>query len=127
MNQLELQSYRNKIASLCISFHTKQNVVYFNTHNSVQHEMLKARLCFELQKTGVRYITEAPLNGRKGEGKADILVLDTAEVIEILVSEKVNEVEHKTMKYPEELTILAVSNWEDYFNGSYTTIRSGRV
>ena len=88
--------------------------------------MVKARLCFELQKTGVKYITEAPLNGRKGEGKADILILDTAEVIEILVSEKINEAEHKTIKYPEELSILAVSDWEAYFNGSYKNIRKGR-
>ena len=123
MNQQELQKQRNDASSFVKNYHTKRNVIYLNTHNSIQHELTKTRICYELQRQGKHFITEAKLDYGK-KGIADILILDTREIIEVMVSETRDQVEYKTKKYPTKYTIIAVNGWEDYFNGNYELIRS---
>ena len=67
------------------------------------------------------FITEASF--RNYRGKADILVLDEAKVIEIMVSEKLNNVEWKSRKYPKVFEIVAVNSSEEYFSGNYSLVR----
>lgn len=39
-----------------------KNLVRFNVHNSKEHEMKKAEVCFDIQKSGDEFITEACRN-----------------------------------------------------------------
>jgi len=127
MNILEKMKFRNDVARLIGRLSVKRNVVNFNAHNTVEHEMIKARICFELQKLGIHYITEAPFKKANSfqSGQADILVLDKCQVIEIMVSEKLSELEWKIRKFPKELEIIAVTSWQDYFSENYKVIKHG--
>ena len=128
MNKLDLFKYRNNIASYVKSFHTKRNVVNLNIHNSVQHEMIKARICYLLKAEGKEFFTEVPLQASaRKECKADILVLDEGRIIEVMVSETLEQVQHKTLKYPKFLEIIAVTDWSDLVEGSYKLIRGKEV
>ena len=124
MNKLDLFKFRNQIASYVKSFHVKRNVINLNVHNSWQHELVKTRICYHLKKEGKHFITEVPLQSNmKKDCYADILVLDTAQIIEVMVSETLEQVKFKTRKYPKNLEILAVNDWSDYFEGRYEVIR----
>lgn len=63
------------------------NSIKLDTGNSLEHELKKAEICYNLQKYGHSFVTEARL--RTG-GKPDILVLDIQQPIayEIMKSEK---------------------------------------
>ncbi len=54
---------------------------------------------------------------------ADILILDDGMIIEVMVSETLEQVKYKTQKYPRNLDIIAVTDWSEYFEGKYTLIR----
>ena len=58
------------------------NLVRFNSHNSKEHEMAKAELCYDLQKLGHQFITEACSND-SGD-IVDIVDLDSCEEWEIV-------------------------------------------
>lgn len=73
-------------------YHQKKNCVRFNVANSLVHEMKKAELCFQAQRKGFSYVTEAEFTGG---GRADIYLLDTDTVIEILNTETKERFEKK--------------------------------
>ena len=123
MNQLELQQFRNKVKQLTTSYHTKENVIYLNSHNSWPHERIKCQICYELRKQNKSFVTEAPLKG----GKADILVLDDAQIIEILYSETLQKAEWKVRKYPKGLEIIAVTSAEEYLTGNYKILQKAEA
>ena len=56
-------------------------------------------------------------------GIVDILVLDTAQLLEIMVSEKLNQLEWKARKYPDFFEVIGVKDWKDYFEGNYILIK----
>ena len=114
MNQADKMRYRNEIISYVKMYPVKRNIINLNTHNSVEHEMIKSRICFELKKQNVHFVTEAKMiaDKNKGLGIADILILDTAQVIEILVSETEQEARVKVAKYPEGLEVVSVTDAE---------------
>ena len=58
------------------------NLVRFNTNNSKEHEMAKASVCYDLQKSGCEFITEACRND-SGD-ICDVICLDDFEEIEIV-------------------------------------------
>ncbi|KKK75248.1 hypothetical protein LCGC14_2875620 [marine sediment metagenome] len=122
MNQDQLNRYRNNIISYVKCYPVKRNIVNLNTHNSVEHEQIKFRICYELKKQGIHFVTEAKMHDGK-KGIADILILDKGEVIEICVSETLDEVKEKVVKYPSMLEIVAVKDWNEYFSGNYKLIR----
>jgi hypothetical protein len=110
VNKLELQRFRNYCARQLTKHTVKRNVVYFNTHNSLHHEMLKARICYELQKYGFHYVTEAPLK----EGVADILILDLGMIIEITVSETEKRLKQKIKKYPDKFEVIPIRSFKEF-------------
>ena len=125
LNKNGLLEFRNNIkARLVRTLGVKENIVIFNTHNSWQHELIKARICFELQKQGKRYITELKMGGK---GIADIVVLDDARIIEILVSETLEQAEYKVRKYPSCVEVVAVRSHEEYFNDEYKLIKDRMI
>lgn len=120
MNKLNLIRKRNRIFQL-LKFGTKRNCVRFNTHNSLEHEAIKSAICYEIQKARMEYVTEAEFMNKKGI--ADILILDTGTVIEILVSETLKAVQKKILKYPEELEVVATTSFKEWKRGDYNIIR----
>ncbi len=126
MNQDQLNRYRNNIISYVKCYPVKRNIVNLNTHNSVEHEQIKFRICYELKKQNIHFVTEAKMHDGK-KGIADILILDKGEVIEICVSETLDEVKEKTEKYPKMVDIISVTDSEQYFEGTYKLIREKEV
>ena len=121
MNQEQLGKLRNDVLRHCIRHLSyKRNVINLNTGNTVQHEQIKFRICYELQKQGIHYITEARMGNK---AIADILVLDKSQIIEILVSESEDEVKYKVRKYPEGIEIVSVRSWEEYETGHYKIVK----
>ena len=82
--------YSNKIGS-------HRNCIRINTSNSLEHELEKLRICYDLIKSGKMVFTEAVfVNG----SRADILVLDDHKVIEVLCSETEDACLEKAKRYP---------------------------
>ena len=124
MNKENLLRFRNETASYAQCYNVKRNVVNLNSHNSEKHEMIKCRICYELKKQGIHFITEATMIRDKNKGCiADILILDTAEVIEILVSETEEKARIKVQKYPDCLEVLSVTDSKEYFTGNYKILK----
>jgi len=117
--------FRNDVMRFVEFNRRKRNCVNLNTHNSWQHEFLKCKICYDLQKCGKQYITEAPLskNGIK-TCQADILVLDNATCFEIMVSETIESLRYKCQKFPNELKIYGVRSWEDYVSERFEIINN---
>ena len=68
-----------------------------------KHELAKFKLCWQLACEGKEYVTEAVfLNGKR----ADIFVLDTGDVIEVLHSETKEMAKKKIADYPVNHVIL---------------------
>ena len=83
--------HSNKIGS-------HRNCIRINTNNSIEHEITKLRICYDLIKSGKEVITEAIFaNG----ARADIVVLDDYKIIEILHSESESGCLEKSKKYPD--------------------------
>ena len=58
-----------------------KNSVYLNPSNSLEHELAKARVCYELQKEKKKFITEAVENATGL--RRDVVCLDDGEIFEI--------------------------------------------
>ena len=74
-----------------------RNCVRLNASNALEHELAKFKVCWELLQEGKEFVTEAVFTNGK---RADILVLDTGDVIEILHSETKEMAEKKCTDYP---------------------------
>ena len=59
-----------------------KNSVKFNTHNSKEHEMMKASVCYDIQKSEQTFITEACRNDNGDV--VDVINMSTGEEIEII-------------------------------------------
>ena len=82
--------HSNKIGS-------HRNCIRINVNNSIEHEITKLRICYDLIKSGKEIITEAIfVNG----SRADIVVLDDYKIIEVLYSESEEACLEKAKKYP---------------------------
>ena len=101
MNKLDLMRKRND-AMREIKYTNKagshRNCIRINVNNSLDHEIAKLRICYELIRGGKEVFTEAVfVNG----SRADILVLDDFKIIEILCSESEEACLEKSRKYPD--------------------------
>ena len=84
-------------------YRIEYNSVRINCHNTIEHELAKTKLCYELIKDGYTIITEAIF---LGDGRGDIFVPEKFRVYEILHTETKEEALKKTQKYPKELEIF---------------------
>ena len=68
----------------CGPSHTRPvNACFFSAANSIEHELMKARVCHELLCNKHEFVTEAVRNGSDPERRVDIVDLTTGEEIEI--------------------------------------------
>jgi len=100
MNRQDLMRKRND-ASRTIRYSNRigshRNCIRINIANSIEHELEKLRICYELIKSGKEVFTEAIFDNGS---RADIVVLDDYKIIEILCSEKERDCLEKAKKYP---------------------------
>ena len=105
----ELQTTRNDNVRKYIDIMdgTYRNHIRFNVHNSIEHEMTKAEICYSLLKANKEFLTECRLKNLKNI--IDVFVTDSATAIEILHTETEKLFKQKIKKYPEGLKIIKVS------------------
>ncbi len=104
MNQLDLQTKRNNTARLFRqSSKIHRNFIKLNPSYSKAHEMKKVEICWQLLQEGKSFLTECEFENGK---RADICVLDNAQVIEIMHSESNESIENKRKAYPLEIKIV---------------------
>lgn len=96
-NDSWLEERRNYAASLVRVSNRARNSIRFSSNETLNHLLLKTRLCHRLALEGKDFITEAIF---EKSGRADILILDDHVIIECLESETVDEVTSKTSSYP---------------------------
>jgi len=80
-----------------LSYKGKRNAVYVNGNEGKLHALKKADICHELRKRKMEFYTECVFPNKK---RADILVLDSLKIIEILSSEKLEDAVLKKQFYP---------------------------
>ena len=116
MNKQDLMKKRNDATReirISNKIGSHRNCIRINTANSLEHELAKLRVCYELIKSGKEVFTEAIfVNG----ARADILVLDDHRVIEILSSEKESDCISKCGSYPDLFDLEMVSVGKDNIN-----------
>jgi hypothetical protein len=79
------------------AYNTKENVIKLNAGTTLEHELAKFLLCWELLQTSQTFVTEAIFtNG----ARADIFVLDTCEAWEVLKSETAERFDNKDYPVP---------------------------
>ena len=74
-----------------------RNCIRINVNNSIEHEMTKLKICYELIKSGKEVFTEAVFDNGS---RADIVVLDDFKIIEVLCSEDEDSCLEKAKRYP---------------------------
>lgn len=95
MNVKNLYARRNK-HRLLFKPGSARNVIKVNVGNHKLHEAAKFGVCWALAKAGHDFLTEAEFPG----GRADVVDLDEGLIIEILHSEKVENLAVKAKVYP---------------------------
>jgi len=108
MNKIDTMRRRNDIARLVRSSNacgSHRNCVRINVGNTLAHEFKKLEMAYHLIRAGHEVFTEAEF---ATGGRADVLDLDTAEVIEVLASESEDEAQVKARKYPPQLRVSTV-------------------
>lgn len=103
INSKQQQKINNALKLLDNSFNIKFNVVKLNVNNTIQHELAKCKLTYQLIKSGKQVMTEAIF---KSGGRADIFVMEDYRVYEVLHSETEEEALKKNDYYPSEVDII---------------------
>ena len=83
------------------AFNSRANVIKINRNNTFEHELAKFLMCWEISQDGKDFVTEAIFTNNR---RADILILDDAEAIEILQTETMESIMKKNVEYPVPIT-----------------------
>jgi len=110
MNQIQNRIKRNDNIREYIDYTCRQhtNHIKFNAHNSLDHELAKAEICYLLLQNNKEFITECRL--RKTGQMADIFVTDNETVIEIIHSETEKNFKKKIDKYPDGIKVVKIDS-----------------
>ena len=83
LNFKENANYRKYHIPGCHNYVKRtKKAIHLNTHNNIKHEMKKLEICYELQKNGSLFITEAARNVKKGEKEKIVDVVDLSAGLE---------------------------------------------
>jgi len=100
-----LEKRRRECLRLVRDSNRKLNLLRFHSSESIEHINKKSEICKELEDSGKAFITEAIF--KTGE-RADILVLDDFEIIEVVRSETEESLAKKNSLYPKGLKIRVI-------------------
>ena len=98
MTSLAILRKRNEISQLVRLSNRHRNVLRWSPTESDVHLFMKLQICAYLRKQDTDFMTEAIFE--KGEGRADIIVLDQGICIEVVESETEKSRLQKENKYP---------------------------
>jgi transcriptional regulator len=105
---IKKQKRINEAMNLCSdSFRRDKNSIRINTHNTIEHELAKAKLAYFLIQSGKIVFTEVVF---KNGARADIFVPEDFVVYEILHSETSEMLKEKLLSYPFEVTVFDFSS-----------------
>ena len=107
MNEQELYIKQSK-SMLDHSINYRTNTIYLNTGNTLEHELAKFLVSWDLMTQGSKIVTEASF--RNMRGRADIFELDTRTAYEILNTETIKRFEAKKEYYPGSATIVGLKS-----------------
>ena len=93
---------RNRCLQLIKPSNRKLNEIRVSSGEGKAHQDTKIGICQQLKAQGKHFVTEAIFNTG---GRADIVVLDDFRVIEILNSEKKENLASKKEEYPKNITL----------------------
>lgn len=99
-NTARLVRHSNRVGS-------HRNHVKISTGNSLRHELKKLEICYTLLEEDKEFLTEAIFENGK---RADILVLDDAEAIEIVESESEESLTKKETSYPVSIQVIRAND-----------------
>ena len=100
-----VQMQRNKISQLVRMsnrFGSHVDCCRIIKGNSYAHELAKFKRCFREINNGKAVLTEAVF---EAGGKADLIIMDDAVIVEFMGSETLEECEKKIRKYPSILSV----------------------
>ena len=98
MNKRQLAMARNDSMRLLDPMQRRpRDCVRLNASNTLEHEYAKFKVCWGLLQEGKEFVTEAVFRNGK---RADIFVLDTGDVFEILHSETKEMAKKKCADFP---------------------------
>lgn len=106
---IEKENYSKYHIPSCPSYMKRpKNAVFISTSNSLDHEILKLKTCYELRQLGINFITEAVRNKKDEKGKSrrvDIINLATGDEIEIEMTP------HRAKRFEGEPGVIVVKGW----------------
>jgi hypothetical protein len=86
-----------------------KNAIFISTANSIEHEIWKTKICYELKQQGKSFITECVRNTKDEKGKerrVDIVELDSGKEIEIELDPK------RAKRFEGENNVIVIKVWE---------------
>lgn len=110
MNERELMLQRKRVynsyhISGCSNLHrVKKNAVFLSVANSLEHELAKCNVCYELKKRGYEFLTEAVDN--KSGLRRDIVSLDDGRVYEVETDER------RAKRFDGDSNVVVIKLWE---------------
>ena len=110
MNKQQLSRDRWEVLKKVRISNRVKNVVRLGKNLSYEHEVTKFNVAWYCKQQGWEYVTEAIF--ADGSGRADVLILDTDTVVEVIKSEKKVCCIDKSKKYPVETVIIVDANHE---------------
>jgi hypothetical protein len=97
-NKLDTMKFKNAcMQKLDRAYRPIRNVIRFSFTETMEHYLQKCLICYELSKMGLEFVCEARFYGGS---RADIYVLDKDTAIEVLHTEKDENLDKKRKEYP---------------------------
>ncbi len=108
LNKIEMENYRKYHIPGTTNIHRlKLDAVFFNIHNTREHELKKAEICWEIKKSGQHFLSEAERN-KKPTRRIDVVNLNGDE-IEIVHK---HETHRQVKEYREEgITVVIIDSF----------------
>jgi len=111
MEEWRMQARNQARRLVQVSNRGRSNSINIGANESHDHALLKFEIGFYLAGKGFEFYTECIWGN--GGGRADIFVLDNSECIEVLVSELWTDSIMKVMKYPANVHLNPVYNFDE--------------
>jgi len=109
VSKQELRQKRNDNARKIMDDDSRhRNCIRLHPQNTVEHEMKKAEICWELLQEDKEFITEARFENR--DIRADVFVLDNGNIFEVETDP--SDVDERKSDYPDDQVFVIPLNEE---------------
>ncbi len=111
MTKKERAVYNSYHLPGCSNLHKRKiNAVFLNPANSLKHELEKLKVCYDLQKNGSKFISEAVRNKKDVNGKerrVDVVCLSSGKEFEIETTAK------RAERFFGQKGVIVIKVWEE--------------